>query len=406
MQLKRSEILILIVASLGYFVDIYDLILFNFVKKQSLMDLGVLENAVKEIEMSLMNWQMFGMLLGGIVWGVLGDKFGRLKVLFGSIIIYSLANIANAHVQDLTQYSIIRFIAGFGLAGELGAGITLISEVMSKEKRGYGTMIIVTFGALGAVAGYFISSLFSWQTCYYIGGGMGLALLALRVGTLESNLFTKAKEKPSNQGNFFFLFQNKERAKRFLYCILMGLPVWFVVGILISYSESWFVKGIGLPADIRVADATLYCYIGLSLGDLGSGILSQYWKSRKKVIFTYLIACAVMSLTYLFVAPHGSVGFFYFVCLMLGTATGYWALFASVSAEQFGTNMRATVATSVPNFVRGALIPLSFLFKGLEPNLGVLGSAAFVGLLAIGSAYWATYKLKETFARDLDFMEE
>jgi MFS family permease len=406
MQLKRSEILILVVASLGYFVDIYDLILFNFVKKASLIEIGVSDSDFKAAEMSLMNWQMLGMLIGGIIWGVLGDKIGRLKVLFGSIIIYSLANIANAHVQDLTQYSVIRFIAGFGLAGELGAGITLISEVMSKEKRGYGTMIIVTFGALGAVAGYFISSLFSWQTCYYIGGGMGLALLALRVGTLESSLFNKAKEKPSNQGNFFFLFQNKERAKRFLYCILMGLPVWFVVGILISLSESRFVQGIGLPKGIHIADATLYCYIGLSVGDLGSGLLSQYWKSRKKVIFTYLMACSLMTLVYLFIAPYGSVGFFYFICFLLGTSTGYWALFASVSAEQFGTNLRATVATSVPNFVRGALIPLSFLFIGFESSLGVLTSACIVGILSIGLAFWATYKLKETFARDLDFIEE
>jgi putative MFS transporter len=406
MQLKRSEILILIVASLGYFVDIYDLILFNFVKKASLVEIGVAESALKATEMSLMNWQMFGMLVGGIVWGILGDKFGRLKVLFGSIIIYSLANLANAHVQDLTQYSIIRLIAGFGLAGELGAGITLISEVMHKEKRGFGTMIIVTFGALGAVAGYFISSIFTWQVCYYIGGGMGLALLALRVGTLESSMFTKTKEKSENQGNFFFLFASKERVLRFIYCILIGIPVWFVVGILISLSESWFAKGIGLPNGISVADATLYCYIGLSVGDLASGLLSQVLRSRKKVILAYLVACFVLSAVYLFVTPYGSVTFFYVVCLLLGTATGYWALFASVAAEQFGTNLRATVATSVPNFVRGALIPLTFGFKALEPSLGVLTSACIIGVVSIGGAYWATTRLTETFGRDLDFLEE
>jgi MFS family permease len=406
-KLKEPKVLLIIVASLGYFVDIYDLILFNVVKRESLLALGIPEADLKHWEIVLFNWQMGGMLTGGILWGILGDTQGRLKVLFGSILIYSLANIANAYVWDTDSYALIRFLAGVGLAGELGAGITLVSEIMDKEKRGYGTMIIVTFGALGAVFAALVGDGFSWQTAYWIGGLMGLALLLMRVGTIESDLFNEMKQTSVKKGDFFSLFLNSKLFFRYLHCIVLGLPVWFVVGVLIALSESYFAPVLNIGEPITTGTAIMYCYIGLSAGDLLSGLMSQWWKSRLKVVVTYLIFCAVAVFLYLFTSAGNGAAYFYFICFVAGTATGYWALFVSIASEQFGTNIRATVTTTVPNFVRGAVIPISASFKYLAdmPMWGVSGAALLVGAVCIGLALFSSLMLKETFARDLNFME-
>lgn len=406
-KLKDPKVLLILVASLGYFVDIYDLILFNVVKRESLLALGIPEADLKHWEIVLFNWQMGGMLTGGILWGILGDTKGRLKVLFGSILMYSLANIANAYVWDTDSYALIRFLAGVGLAGELGAGITLVSEIMDKEKRGYGTMIIVTFGALGAVFAALVGDSFSWQTAYWVGGLMGLALLLMRVGTIESGLFNEMKQSPVKKGDFFSLFLNSKRFFRYLHCIMLGLPVWFVVGVLIALSESYFAPVLNIGEPISTGTAIMYCYIGLSAGDLLSGLMSQWWKSRLKVVITYLIFCAVAVFLYLFTSAGKGASYFYFICFVAGTATGYWALFVSIAAEQFGTNIRATVTTTVPNFVRGAVIPISASFKYLAdmPTLGVSGAALIVGGVCIGLALLSSLMLKETFGRDLNFTE-
>jgi len=403
----RKQVILIVVASLGYFVDIYDLILFNFVKGPSLLAIGVPAEQIREQEIILFNWQMAGMLLGGILWGILGDKKGRLKVLFGSILLYSSANILNAHVQDLTQYAVIRFVAGLGLAGELGAGITLVSEMMHRTKRGIGTMIIVTFGALGAVFGFMVADKFDWKVSYYVGGFMGLALLLLRVGTMESSMFAVVRDDHSvSRGEFLHLFRSGERFRRFLYCIGVGLPVWYVVGVLISLSESYFKKYMGFSPDISVGEATLFCYIGLSLGDLVSGLLSQVLKSRRMVIFLYLLLCMLLTLYYVFMGPSiGRTGF-NILCLVLGAATGYWALFVMVAAEQFGTNLRATVTTSAPNFVRGSVIPITLAFKTIAGDGAHTMQATLVtGGLIFAIALYSTFRLKESFDKDLDYTE-
>jgi len=406
---KRNQILIIIVASLGYFVDIYDLILFNVVKKASLISLGFKADQVKDLEISLFNWQMGGMLVGGILWGILGDKKGRLKVLFGSILLYSLANIANAYVWDLTSYKLIRFIAGVGLAGELGAGITLISEMMKKEKRGYGTMIVVTFGALGAVFAALVANKFNWQTSYWVGGIMGLCLLLLRVGALESSMFKNMHEEKNNikKGSFLMLFTNKKRLGKYLLCIVMGLPVWFVVGVLIALSESYFAAELfHLTGKISTGYAVMCCYIGLSVGDLLSGLLSQLFKSRLKVVFGYLVFSVLVIGFYLFGMEGKSPSFFYFMCILLGAGTGYWALFVTVAAEQFGTNIRSTATSTVPNFVRGAVIPITKSFQYLVPLAGLVGSTLIVGSVCLFLAFLSTLLLKESFNKDLDYIEE
>ena len=392
-----------IVAALGYFVDIYDLQLFNLVSKASLRGIGITDDAlVAKYDYMLFLYQMAGMLAGGILWGVLGDKKGRKSILFGSILLYSLANIANGFVTNLEQYAVIRFFAGLGLAGELGAAITLVSETLETERRGWGTMLIVTVGALGAVAANLIAQKFPWQVSYFIGGGLGLMLLLLRVGTFESGMFDRMKQSNVSKGNFLQLFTSSDRFLKYLYCIFIGLPVWYCIGVLIKFSET-FASVVGVVGEpVKVGNAIMYAYIGLSVGDLLSGLFSQFLRSRKKVVIAYLLLTIALVMVYLFY-HQVSTEWFYFMCFSIGLATGYWALFVTIAAEQFGTNIRATVATTVPNFVRGANIPLILGFKALETTQGSVNAALIVGVVAIGLALFAIFSLKETFSKDLDY---
>lgn len=393
-----------VISAIGYFVDIYDLIIFNVVKKKSLEELGFVGEAFRSQEIFLFNLQMSGMLLGGLLWGILGDKKGRASVLFGSILMYSLANIANAFVTSVEWYGVCRFIAGVGLAGELGAGITLVVESMDKEKRGYGTMVIVTLGALGAVAASFVGKA-DWKLAYIIGGVMGLLILLLRVTSLESGMFKDMKTKRVNQGNLLLIVKNWDRFIRYISCILIGLPVWFVIGVLIALCER-FTYHIGVEGQVTVSDAVLYAYLGLSFGDLLSGVFSQWFKNRKKVIFGYLAANLVLVLTFLF-SRNISSDFFYLLCFLLGAATGYWALFVTIAAEQFGTNLRSTITNTVPNFVRGAVVLITLSFKHLELALvDTVAAALIVGLACLALAAWGTSRVHETFGKDLNFMEE
>jgi MFS family permease len=404
--------LTILVASLGYFVDIYDLQLFNIVSKESLRGIGITdENLIKTYDYSLFLWQMSGIILGGLIWGILGDKKGRKKILFGSILIYSLANIANAFVTNVEAYSIIRFITGIGLAGELGAAVTLINESMSKEKRGIGTMIIVTMGALGAVAAvgihklqFTMLGLESWQMSYIIGGCLGLLLLFMRFQTFESEMFDKVEKQKVQRGNFFMLFKTKDRVRRYLSCIAIGLPVWFCVGLLIKFSDK-FATVLEVEGTIDPTTCIIFCYLGLSGGDLISGFISQFMKSRKKIIFFYLGTTVIISLYFLLVHHH-SVNTFYALAALLGATTGYWVLFVSNAAEQFGTNIRSTVASTVPNFVRGSTVPIVLTFKYIEPTFGVINSALLIGGVTISIAVIALAYLPETFGKNLNFIEE
>jgi MFS family permease len=370
----------------------------------------------------LFNMQMIGMLIGGVIWGVLGDKRGRLQVLFGSILLYSLANIANAFVSDISTYAVIRIIAGIGLAGELGAGITLVSEMMSKEKRGYGTMIIVTFGALGAVfaslvgskGDYFSQIIFnltnvqlaSWQVAYIIGGLMGFTLLFLRIGTIEPHYFKAIKSKNEiKKGSFKLIFSSKTNRIKYVHCILIGIPIWFIIGLIIMNSKDDFGPWVGLK-NIENGTAVMYAYIGLSFGDLISGLLSQVLKSRKKVVFLYLSFTAILTLVFLFFGKGMTATTYYFFCFLLGTGTGYWAIFVTIAAEQFGTNIRSTAANTIPNFVRGSVNVIMLLFSMLlASQLSVGISAFFIGAFFIGLAFYSLSQLKETFGKELDYIE-
>lgn len=406
-DLKKLFSLPVIVAALGYFVDIYDLLLFSIVRVTSLKSLGVItEQDLLNKGIFLINAQMAGLLVGGILWGILGDKRGRLSVLFGSILLYSLANIANGFVTSVDQYAVLRFIAGIGLAGELGAGITLVSEVLPTRLRGYGTTIVASVGLFGAVAANLVAHLVKdhWQIAYFIGGGLGLILLITRISVFESGIFLKVKEQTADRGNFLKLFTNRDRLSRFLSCIFIGLPIWFVVGILITFSPE-LSREIGFTGTIVAGNAVMVSYLGLVAGDISSGLLSQYFQSRKKIVLLFIFITLVFILLYLF-APIKSTSFFYVCCFSLGFGVGYWALFVTIAAEQFGTNLRSTVATTVPNFIRGTVLPLTIGFQFLASKVGIINSALIIGVSTIVIALIALRALTETFGRELTFLEE
>ncbi|MCF0053824.1 MFS transporter [Dyadobacter sp. LJ53] len=392
-----------IVAALGYLVDMYDLFLFSVVRVPSLKALNVPTEQLLTEGIRLLNFQMAGMLIGGVLWGVIADKKGRLSVLFGSIIMYSLANIGNGFVTSLDQYALLRFIAGVGLAGELGAGITLVTEVLPKEIRGYGTTLVATLGVLGAILAYFVADLFEWRISYFVGGGMGLLLLILRFNVFESGMFKQVKEKTVDRGNVMMILTNGKRFGKYMMAILVGLPIWFVVGILVTFSpEFGAAKGI---EGINAGKAVMLAFSGQVFGDIFSGLLSQYLKSRKRVIGLFIILSLTMMIGYLMI-PTLDLFTFYLMCALLGFCNGYWTLFITIAAELFGTNLRATVATTVPNFVRGATIPLAALFVSFKPDLGVIQSGLLIGVATSLVALLALYYLEETFTKDMDFIEK
>jgi MFS transporter, putative metabolite:H+ symporter len=393
-----------VVAALGYFVDIYDLLLFSIVRIPSLRGLGVSEAGLFDQGEFLLRVQMAGLLVGGIIWGIMGDKRGRLSVLFGSILLYSLANIANGFVTSVDQYALLRFIAGIGLAGELGAGITLVAEVLPTRLRGYGTTLVATVGLLGAVLANVIAKHFDWQIAYFIGGGLGLLLLIARISVFESGMFLTLKKQEVERGNFVSLFTNYDRFKRFMNCILIGLPIWFCIGILITFSPE-FAREVGLTDPIIAGDAVMFSYLGLAAGDMSSGVLSQWFRSRRKVVFYFILITFGFIFMYLY-PPIVTRTFFYISCFCLGIGIGYWALFVTIAAEQFGTNLRSTVATTVPNFIRGTVVPLTFAFKFLREDLGVITGAVIVGTATVVIALLALNAMDETFGRDLDFVEQ
>jgi MFS family permease len=400
-QLLRLPVM---VAALGYMVDMYDLFLFSIVRVPSLRALNLSGDSILQNGLMLLNLQMAGLLIGGIVWGILGDKKGRLSVLFGSILIYSLANIANGFVTNINQYAILRFIAGFGLAGELGAGITLVTEILPKKIRGYGTTLVATMGVLGALLAYVIAYLFDWRASYIIGGVLGLMLMISRMKVFESGIFLKLKEKNVNRGDIRMLFNNKTRLLKYLTSIIIGMPIWFVTGILITFSPE-FGQAMGLDQPVDAGKAVLFTFAAQVAGNIISGSFSQYLQSRKKVILLFMLLSFLGTLFFLLVPIHNTT-LFYVLCAGLGFSSGYWTLFITVAAELFGSNLRATVATTVPNFVRGTIIPLTALFVLMKSYAGVLHGALIVGILTYAVALLALVFLEETFKKDLNYTED
>ena len=393
-----------LVAALGYFVDIYDLLLFNIVRVESLRDLGLSDILIKKDGEFIISIQMLGLLIGGILWGIMGDKKGRLSVLFGSIILYSVANIVNGFVQTTNQYALVRFIAGIGLAGELGAGITLVSEIAHKDKRGLSTSLVAGIGLTGAVAAFFISQNFHWRTCYFIGGGLGFCLLILRISVVESGMYNQVKEMSGvAKGNFFMFFNNARRFRKYMLAILIGLPTWYVIGILVAFSNN-FASELNVTGKINPGKAIMFAYIAISIGDVLIGFVSHWLRSRKKALYIFY-GLTIIAIALFFTQQGGSSNQMYAICAALGFGTGFWAIFVTMAAEQFGTNLRATAATTIPNMVRGALPLILLLFNWLQNFTGYVNACLITGCVVMIISIVATLFTEETFGKDLDYVE-
>jgi MFS family permease len=399
--------LAVIVAALGYFVDIYDLLLFTVVKQPSLIGLGSTDATMLADSTRVINWQMVGLLLGGIVWGVLGDKKGRLSVLFGSIVLYSVANFITGFIHTVNQYAVCRFVAGLGLAGELGAGITLVTELLPKNKRGIGTSLVAGIGLIGAVFAYFTYRFTNdWRLCYKIGGVLGIGLLILRVSVAESGMFLQVKKQSVVRGNFLMFFTDKVRFRKYMMAILIGLPTWFVIGILINQSDR-FAKAMYGSNRIDSGRSIMFAYVAISIGDILVGFLCQWLKSRKKGLFIFYILCTLGGILF-FSAYNNQDSRMYAICTLLGFATGFWAIFVTMGAEQFGTNLRATAATTIPNMVRGSLPLINLLFLNLFQKtwgFSLIRSGVITGILVMAVSFVAFYYTEETYHKDLNYIE-
>lgn len=403
--------LAVLVAALGYFVDIYDLLLFTIVREPSLAGVGVdLTNAPAAIAAStkIINWQMVGLLIGGILWGVIGDKKGRLSVLFGSILLYSIANFATGYIQTVDQYAYARFIAGIGLAGELGAGITLVSELLPKAKRGVGTSLVAGIGLFGAVFAYYTFQFTNedWRLCYKIGGGLGIGLLLLRVSVAESGMFQHIKQKNVARGNFFMFFNNANRFRKYMLAILIGLPTWYVIGILVNLSNR-FAKEFFGETKVQSGRAIMFAYAAIAIGDILIGLVSQYFKSRKKALYLFY-AFTIVGLILFYSPLNSSDNTMYIICAWLGFSTGFWAIFVTMGAEQFGTNLRATAATTIPNMVRGSLPLINLMFLDLfQKSMGwdLIRSGIVSAIVVMVITLIAAYYTEETFHKDLNYIE-
>ncbi len=402
--LDKGTVFTLLVAALGYFVDAFDLILFGVVRIPSLKSIGVADSDTLSTGLLLINMQMAGLLVGGFLWGVLGDKFGRLSVLLGSILLYSIATLANAFVDSVLSYVGLRFLAGIGLAGELGVGITLVSELLPRQYRGLGSAFIGTIGMLGAVMAGFIGESFDWRMAYMIGGCMGFALLFMRVGLKESGLYlTVAQNTHVPRGSFVSLFSNLSLLRRYIAVIFVPLPLLTMIWILVAFTPE-FARNFGASVPLQAGKAIIFCYIGLTIGDALSGLLSQLLKSRRKAIAFFLLLLTAGCAAHLVCRP-ATAQLYYASCLLMGLAGGYWIVAIQLAAEQFGTNIRATATTSVPTVARALIIPATMGFKALSPLVGVVSSWAIIMLVALGLSVLGLLSLKESFHRDLDYVE-
>lgn len=412
----RAALPTIVVAGLGYFVDLFDLLLFSVVRSSSLTALGS-GSRLLEDGAFVQNVQLVGLMVGGIAWGMLGDRRGRRTVLFGSILVYSVATFANAFVTSVPQYAALRFVAGVGLAGELGAALTLVSELVHPAKRGTATAIVAMLGVLGAVAAALVGDHLDWRWAYAIGGLMGFALLALRLGVRESSLFANVSASgsslASSRGRLRALFATRERAARYLKCILVGIPIWYAVPVLVTFAPE-VAAAVGVRERVSAGQAVLWFYACTSLGDVASGLLGQWWHSRRAAVAVFLTILTVAVALLLIGVADSARGYLALVGL-LGFGAGYWAVMITMAVEQFGTDLRATVGTSVPTFVRASGVLITSLFLTLRdlPDISrmsgghaVAFSAAVTGVLCLVLAVWALATSHETFGRDLRFTEE
>jgi putative MFS transporter len=397
---------VLWIAAFGYFVDLFDLVLYGAVRVDSLQSLGYQGKELFEVGANLLNIQMAGMLVGGIFWGILGDRRGRKEALFGSIFIYSLATFLNAYVHDFAGYATLRFLAGIGLAGELGSAITLVSETLPQASRGLGSAFVAAVGFFGAAMASYTSQHMSWQNAYRFGGALGVLLLLSRVSVKESILFLKTHANNPNAsfGSLGYLFSSGRRVKLMLLAFLAGVPIWYVAGIL-SYFAPEFAKELKTTGIVTAGTTIMMGYLGSIMGDIACGFLSQKLKSRKKAVLIFMILGGLIAIIHPLFMVGGSALSFYWVRFGIGFGNGFFAILIAWIAEMFGTNLRATLTSTLANLIRASVIPITFAFLHFNPTYGLLKTSAALGCFVFVLGIISVLNMPETFSRDLHYLE-
>jgi MFS transporter, putative metabolite:H+ symporter len=398
-----KQLLMLAVAALGYFVDVYDLLIFGAERVESLQAVGVPKEDMKDVGILILNFQMAGLILGGFLFGILADKLGRLKVLFASILLYSVANIANAFVTTVPAFAGARFFAGIGLAGELGVALSWISESLERRQRTIATMIVSAIGLFGGIAAALVGSVCHWKTSYIIGGVMGLILLVLRISVKESKIFIKNQFKDIKRGDLIELFGSRKQLYKYLLCVFAGAPAVVFINLYITLTPE-FALAFGITEPVSVSTAIMVYLMVFAVSDILCGFLSKLMQKRKGPLLIY--ACMqIFATAYFLLAPPDTAMGYYYRCAFLGFSIGYWGILITNSVEQFGTNIRATVATSTPNLIRGLTIPASLIFTNLIPAYGLVRSGAIVGFSLIVISIISILLLKDKFENNLNFTE-
>jgi len=394
-----------LVAAMGYFVDVTDLWLFSNLRVASLRDLGLSDDQVTDTGALLLNSQQIGLLVGSVIWGVMGDRRGRASVMFGSIFLYSVGNILNAFVTSVPQYVALRFITGVGLAGEIGAGITLVCEILPRDKRGIGTTFVTGLGVAGAILAALMGKYLSWRTAFFVGGCLGLGLFFLRVFTHDSGLFERmSEERAIKRGSIKQLVTTPDLLVRFLSCVASGMPIYLTFSIFAVFSPE-IAPALGIKESVSISDVMLCVSVGLTLGDVLAGVISQLARRRKGPLIFLVLMNFVAAVTITMGLSRSSLGYLVLV-FILGLTSGYWACLITTSAEQFGTNIRATVTTMVPNFVRATAIPITILFIQVKKYLSIQNTVLLVTFIVFSAAFWGLSRLRESFHADLDYYEE
>jgi MFS transporter, putative metabolite:H+ symporter len=381
----------------GYFIDIFDLVLFSTLRISSFEELKITDPTYWTVV--FFNLQMTGILVGGIFWGKMADIKGRSWSFMGTILVFSIANIINGLTSSLTVYGICRFIAGFGLAGEMGSGIALICEKVPDEKRSLYLGFVSSLGCIGAVLSGWLGDIVYWRYLFIGSGFAGILLTLLRKNLLEPDLFRKTATLNIPRGQWKTLFQSPPDLIRFILLIFLGIPMWYIIGILWSFSTE-MTSTIGLNI-FTSGQAILWGYVGVWMGDMLMPFVSQFLKSR---IFTIQI-CLIMMLLgviYLFQFQPHSLLSFQLTHIFLGFTIGYWAVYATLCGESFGTNIRALTSTSLPSLIRFSSIPMMIIYQyGRDEN--ELNIALGMGLTVLCISMITTYFIKDTFQKDIDF---
>lgn len=390
-----------IVTALGYFIDLFDYYVFLVTRQKVLTDFGFSGSQLMETGLYMVNLQFAGLLVGGVIFGVLGDKIGRKQSLLGSILLYSIATLASGMTHNIDVFAALRFIAGIGIAGEVGVGVTMVSETMDKNRRGLGVTAFIGVGLLGVVAAALMSELLHWRTCYIIGGLAGLLLLVTRIWVMEPQMFTDLN-KSVKRGSFRVLFASPDGVRRYVLCILLAVPVFFGVSIIATLSPELSIA-LGASPPASVSTTMIIAYTMMVIGEIVIGLLSQRLKSRKKVIALFLVLMAITLGVGFHNGALDATGY-YILAGVVGFFMGYWVNFIALSAEQFGTNVRSLAANTIPNFTRGTTIAINMAFLALKDD-GVVYAASIVGFTVIVIALLALWKLPETFGKDLDYTE-